>query len=241
MLCEGTPRAAAGRGVHSFFRVEPAKVTPPADSARSREPAGVPENRADRELVARCIGGAPGAWEEFQERYRRPIAAMVGRAARQGSTAPTADLVEEVAAEVLFRLLDDDRRLLRTYRGEARLSTWLCTIAWRLAREELRARGRLGTTGSGAGERSLAERPVSDAAAGDPAAASAERELEARLARELGELSPRDRLILVLFHEDGRSYREIAAFLGIPEANVGRVLARARDRLRERLERPAGG
>lgn len=118
-----------------------------------------------------------------------------------------------------------------SYRGEARLSTWLCTIAWRLAREELRARGRLGPTGRGAGEQSIA----AVAAGNDPAAAALENERRASLAAELARLPPRDRLILALFHDEGRSYREIAALLDIPEANVGRVLARARDRLRGRL------
>jgi len=48
-------------------------------------------------------------------------------------------------------------------------------------------------------------------------------------------LAPRDRLLVAL-RAQGLSYREIAGAAGIRTASVGRLLARALDRLQEKLE-----
>jgi RNA polymerase sigma-70 factor (ECF subfamily) len=50
-------------------------------------------------------------------------------------------------------------------------------------------------------------------------------------------LGPRDRLLVAL-RAQGLTYQEIAGAAGIRPASVGRLLARALDRLAERLDRP---
>jgi RNA polymerase sigma-70 factor (ECF subfamily) len=56
-----------------------------------------------------------------------------------------------------------------------------------------------------------------------------------QLARALAELPDDFRRVFVLHELDGRSYRDIAAELGIPVATVGTRLCRARLKLRELL------
>ena len=88
-------------------------------------------------------------------------------------------------------------------------------------------------------------RKVREAAQGpegevDPADGAAESEIREALEAAREELSPRDRLILVLAYEDGRPHAEIAAVLGVSVNSVGPLLARARARLGEKLRvRPA--
>ncbi|MCI6990722.1 MAG: sigma-70 family RNA polymerase sigma factor [Clostridiales bacterium] len=55
------------------------------------------------------------------------------------------------------------------------------------------------------------------------------------------QLSPRDRALLKLAYEDGLSYRELSALLGVPPATCGTWLYRARQRCRHYLTLPEGG
>jgi RNA polymerase sigma factor (sigma-70 family) len=80
-------------------------------------------------------------------------------------------------------------------------------------------------------------RPL-DAAPDSPAPEPSEADPErlAALRAALGQLPPRDRLILKLFYLDGAGYREIASLLGLSMNAVSPALIRARDRLRALLE-----
>ncbi len=55
------------------------------------------------------------------------------------------------------------------------------------------------------------------------------------------QLSLEHRQVLLLVGVEGLSYREVAEELGVPMGTVMSRLARARDRLREALDAPAGG
>ena len=57
--------------------------------------------------------------------------------------------------------------------------------------------------------------------------------------RGIRALAPRDRLLVAL-RAQGLSYQEIAGATGIRSASVGRLLARAIDRLAKELELPSG-
>jgi RNA polymerase sigma factor (sigma-70 family) len=145
-----------------------------------------------------------------------------------------ADTFAEVAAH--------DARALRAFRGEARLGTFLAVIGARTAAQALRRRGADARARSALAERARRSGPpgvaaasIASAAGGASAPAEA-RERAAAVRAALDGLAPRDRLMLQLFHGDGRSYREVAQALGIAASGVGAELARARRRLAARLE-----
>ena len=52
------------------------------------------------------------------------------------------------------------------------------------------------------------------------------------------QLSPRDREVLLLYYEEGLSYREMADRLGVPTSTCGTWLARAKGRCRALLSDP---
>ena len=71
------------------------------------------------------------------------------------------------------------------------------------------------------------------AASSDPAA-DAERAGDASLVRlALAELTPNDRLVLILFYGCERSHAEIAEWLGVPVTTAARRLAHAKRRVRQ--------
>lgn len=109
-------------------------------------------------------------------------------------------------------------RALPSFRGEARLSTWLFRIAIRAA---LRVRARRTTAEPITDESAVPRNP-------NPGEAREQRE---NLLAGLASLSPDHRIVLALFAVDGLSHREIAETLGIAEGTVWSRLHLARKRL----------
>jgi RNA polymerase sigma-70 factor (ECF subfamily) len=161
-----------------------------------------------RELLA----GGREAWDRFEREYRLVVLKAVHSTARRFGASP-AD-VEDAAAQVFLELLQDDGRVLRSFRGTSAFTTWLTVIAYRVAAREFSRRVRA---------RQL------DAAG--PARESAPPPPDGEALEFLEKLPEQDRRALVLFHIEGASYREIAASLGVPANQVGMVLLRAREKL----------
>jgi RNA polymerase sigma-70 factor (ECF subfamily) len=127
-----------------------------------------------------------------------------------GAGADAEDLLQEVMARALrYRDSFDPRRPL---------GPWLRTTALR-AWFDLRERRRREPIALGEDERELAAPPAPEVGAGEG--------LEALLKP----LSAVEREVLLRFHRDGASVREVAAALGMPEGTVKSHLHRARRRL----------
>jgi RNA polymerase sigma factor (sigma-70 family) len=107
------------------------------------------------------------------------------------------------------------------------LASWLHGVAVRLA---LRAR-------RDAGRRRAREQHIQPGAEIDPAEALAWRDVQTLLETEVRRLPERYRAPFVLCHLEGRGRAEAAAELGLSENTLSSRLARARDRLRDRLAR----
>jgi RNA polymerase sigma-70 factor (ECF subfamily) len=138
-----------------------------------------------------------------------------------------ADAVQEAFASALERLA--------TFRGDARLGTWLYRIVYTKAIDQLRRRGR---------EESLDE-PAMDAQ--DATLGSAPTwshppdeilfgaETRAALDQALEMLTPTQRAVFALRELEGRSTAEVSHLLDLPVGTVRVYLHRARMRLRDLL------
>jgi len=89
-----------------------------------------PVDEAD--LVARCRAGERTAHDEFYQRFRRLVAANLYRV--MGDANELDDLVQDVFV-IAFRGLD-------SFRGDARLTTWLYRICVNVALGRIRTRRR---------------------------------------------------------------------------------------------------
>lgn len=89
----------------------------------------LPMSRTDQELVRQLLRGDPRAFDEFFNEYYPKLYRFVKRRLPRDPAA-----AEDVAQGTMCRALES----LSTFRGEAALMTWLCT----LCRRELSARWR---------------------------------------------------------------------------------------------------
>jgi RNA polymerase sigma-70 factor (ECF subfamily) len=128
-----------------------------------------------------------------------------------------ADEADDIVQETFLKLLQH----LRAGGDRANLRSWLFTVAANACRDRLRARRRWLPW------RAELDRRIVETADETP---------DRRLARDAARGLPvRDRLLLSL-RAQGLSYRDIGIAAGIQEGSVGRLLARAVDRWKRRLE-----
>src|SRR5258708_36699986 len=79
----------------------------------------------DRDLLKRCLNKAPGSWNDFVDRFLSLIYHVIGYTAHLRSVRVGPEDVEDVAAEVLLKIVANDFRVLREFRGNASLATYL--------------------------------------------------------------------------------------------------------------------
>lgn len=194
-----------------------------------------PFTSVDRDLLKRCLAREPGSWNDFVDRFLSLIYHVIGYTAHLRSARLTPEDKEDIAAEVLLKLVDNNFKALREFRGHASLATYLTVIARRIAVQEL-ARRQRARDAINRGEPRLAEAEPDDA----PAAVKGIERLEEveRLLRQLK--GRREREIVRLYYLEGRTYEEISTETDVPVNTIGAVLSRARKKLRD-LSRTKSG
>jgi RNA polymerase sigma-70 factor (ECF subfamily) len=122
---------------------------------------------------------------------------------------------------------------LGSFRGEAKLSTWVFQIAWNYLRGHRRRMGRqhhLLEVGSERGAEALARAPDP---APDPERRAAAADRLTRVEKALARLPEHHRVIVWLRDGEGLSYDQIGDVLDLPIGTVRSRLARARQALRK--------
>jgi RNA polymerase sigma-70 factor (ECF subfamily) len=169
----------------------------------------------DRILIDRVLAGDQSAERELYDthvdRVFRLVYRMVGDLHR----------AQDYTQEAFIRGF----RHLATFRGDAALSTWLCSIAVSVTLNGLRSVRRQRDR-----EVALDEAP----AIGDRTR-EAEPDLKLRLAQAIDGLAPGYRTVFVMHDVEGYTHEEIAGALGIQAGTSKAQLFRARARLREAL------
>lgn len=183
----------------------------------------------DRNLLARCLDRKPRAWEDFVDRFMGLVVHVIDHSAESRSLRINSADREEVASEVFLALVSDDMAVLRRFRGEASLATYLTVITRRVVVQQLLRRKQSEAYAvDGAG---LSQAYVSSATANGVAAAQAVQDRD-EIARLLEELEGTEAEIVRMYHLEGKTYREISAAVGMPENSIGPTLTRARDKMR---------
>jgi RNA polymerase sigma-70 factor (ECF subfamily) len=175
----------------------------------------------DRKLLDRCLARKAGAWEDFVDRFVGLVVHVINHTAQSRSIRLTSADIEDLAGDVFLAIIDDDFHVLRRFRGEASLATYLTVVARRVVVRSLLKRQSAASLSdvasqSGNGDPSFEER-MSD------------REEVERLMKELN--GPEAEVVR-LYHLEGKSYQEISSLTGMPENSIGPTLSRAREKMR---------
>ncbi len=181
---------------------------------------------ADRQLLDQCLAGADGAWSDFVDRYIALLIHVVVTTAKLQLPTVPSDLRDDMVAEILMALVDDDFAILRRFKGHSSLGTYLVVVARRIVARRL---ARLG----GHPHLPLESQTPAGSVAGDAwdgrQALESEEEVDALLAR----LPNEEATAIRMFHLEHRSYKDIGSHMGIPPNSVGPLLSRARQRMRD--------
>ena len=175
---------------------------------------------SDAELVARCLNGSEDAFGELVDRYKHLVFGVISQ------VTPDRSRVEDLAQDVFLKV----HRGLPTFRGDAKLSTWIYRIVRNVCNDAFQrepATTSLTERGDDGGLRY--EPPVRDRA-------SADLELRDRLEKAIAQLPVDQRFLISAFYFGGQQYQELSDILEIPIGTVKTHLHRAKRRLREVLQ-----
>lgn len=187
----------------------------------------------EAKLVERLARREEAAFNEVVRLYQKKVFRLLQR--MLGDPQEAEDVAQDVFITVLKRA--------DTFRGESRFSTWLYRIAVNHGKNRLkylgrRARGK---------QDELSERSEHDLVESASMATSAHIDrpdaivegfqMERLLRQALETLDPDQRELVVLRDAEHLSYEEIQQITGLPEGTVKSRLHRAREKLKEHIER----
>jgi RNA polymerase sigma-70 factor (ECF subfamily) len=187
----------------------------------------------DKGLLQRCLNHESGAWNDFVDRFLGLIYHVIHYTAHLRSVSLNPEDVEDVAAEVMVQIVANDYAVLRQFRGQSSLATYLTVVSRRICGHELTRRQSIREQPASGGQiQSREDRPRAEAGL----------ESLEEVQRLLRKLPTREREVVRLFYLEGRSYEEISGELHIPVNTIGPVLSRAKKKLRDgdapRLAKP---
>ena len=184
----------------------------------------MPLRDIDRKLLDRCLEKQPGAWNDFVDRYVGLIYHVIHHVAHARSLPISTPDVEDIAAEVLLKIVDDDYAILRRFKGISSLATYLTIVTRRIAMKKMIRRQRAAELGHSIAHRAGMNEDLTDEAESIATAEEVEKMLEV--------LTDREAEVVRMYHLKFLNYRQIGKKLGISENSVGPILANARKRMR---------
>jgi RNA polymerase sigma factor (sigma-70 family) len=177
----------------------------------------------DSELISRVLRGEHQLYAELVKRYQNFVFTIALR------YTPVREDAEEIAQDTFVKAY----KALKDFRGDSKFSTWLYSIVNSTSITFLRKK-KLDT-------HSLDHEHVfetADSQASDQRANQVEQKSKvAMVAKAIELLSPDDARIITLFYKAEQSLEEIAEILDMETNTVKVKLHRARQRLKEKMEK----
>jgi RNA polymerase sigma factor (sigma-70 family) len=177
----------------------------------------------DREIISRVLQGEQAMFAQLVERYRTYVFTLVLRFTDNREDA------EEIAQDIFVKAY----RSLADFRGASKFSTWLYTIVRTSCITFLRKRKM--HTVSLDNEKASAE--WEDRESGFRANTIEQRSRHGMINEAIRLLAPDDNQVITLFYKGEQSLEEIGKIMGLDPNTVKVRLHRARQRLKEKMER----
>jgi RNA polymerase sigma-70 factor (ECF subfamily) len=185
------------------------------------------DSLSDESLIEKCRRNDRKAFDVFIKRYQRLIFSLAYRLAGNYEDA------HDIAAEAFLRIF----RSIGRFQHVITLRAWIKRIVVNVAYDSRRKAKRSAAVSLEAlvektGDCVLNDKCKPEASPHEMAEANERKHI---LRKAITELPEHQRLMVMLFHWEGRSYEEIASMLNIPLGTVRSRMNRARLALRERL------
>lgn len=189
----------------------------------------------DRGLLERCLQGKPRAWDDFVDRFMGLVVHVVNHSVQIRGLRINPEDRDDLVSEVFLGILQNDFAVLRHFRGQSSLATYLTVVARRIVVRTI-VRQRSSSSHAGNGEHRHMEDvadlgPEPDETVGD----------RDEIERLLDDLEEGEAKVVRMYHLEGKSYREISTEVGVPENSIGPILSRAREKMRRSGVNPAAG
>ena len=159
------------------------------------------------------------------DRFIGLVAHVVDQVGLNRSIAMDAAMRDGLVSDVFYAWIKDDFAVLRRFRQESSLATYLTVVARRIV---IRTLAKQRSERLGDGTQSIKDPAALAAAIGD-SNQLANREV---IDEALSHLSSNEAVAVRMFHLEGKSYREISSHIGMTENSVGPFLTKAREKLR---------
>jgi len=178
---------------------------------------------SDIELIVQTLSGDQSAYADLVKRHQRFVFTLALRFAKNREDA------EEIAQDCFVKAY----RSLESFKQESKFSTWLYTIVYTTAMTALRKK-RIDTTSIDDEETYI---QIENTPSGYDVNNAENKSRSFYVDQAISQLTPDDATIITLFYKGEQSLEEIAQTLGIEANSVKVKLFRARQRLKEKLER----
>lgn len=178
----------------------------------------------DKNLINRVISGEKDAFAGLIEQYKKLVFHIVFRIVK------TEEEREDICQDVFIKVYQG----LKGFKGDCKLSSWIGKIAYNTSLNHIGKRhddlwedmgNREGFLESVNGNGHHPDHIATQSNYGDI------------LRSEISRLPEQQKIIISLYHFDDLSYQEISVITGLPNGTVKSYLFRARQSLKERLEK----
>ncbi len=173
--------------------------------------------RTDYELVKECLEGNKDAFSDLISRYKRLIYSVAWKFSKDNEE------VNDMAQDAFIKIY----RSLAKYDSRYKFSTWSVKVATNICLDHVR-RKRINSV-------SLDEIEGFTGSNNSPEEYYLRKEHSRMLRNAIDELPEIYRVPIVMYHQKGMSYKEIADFLGKPMSIIKNRIFRARNALKENL------
>ena len=182
-------------------------------------------SEVDRQLLQRCLDGGPRAWEDFVDRFLGLVTHVANHVAMSRGESIDGSTRDDLVADVFLAIVGNDFAVLRRFRRNCSLATYLTVIARRVIVRRLLMMQRGG-------------QPAGNV---EPARVEPAPRIEnlEEVAKLMHRLDPKEANVVRMYHLEGKSYEEIGQLVGMSANSIGPMLSRARDKMRNGSEHRA--
>nr|WP_231615916.1 sigma-70 family RNA polymerase sigma factor [Novipirellula artificiosorum] len=170
---------------------------------------------------------APRAWQNFADRFLGLVVHVANHTAASRGVSLDASTRDDLVSEVFLQIIANDFGVLRRFRRNCSLATYLTVISRRVIARRLAASQRTPLPASHLDS-------VASGGNGHHGRVEAQARMEDReqVQQLMLRLDPQEANVVRMYHLEGKTYQEISQVVGMAENSIGPVLSRARAKMR---------